>query len=273
MEVKRRFANGVGLSVAYTFSKLIDNMSELFSYGNTSSLQLSSVPAPFGGMTLDRAVGFYDRPQRLVFTYNYELPFHKSQRGIAGHVLGGWQIVGLTTYESGVPYTVVNGQDVDGLGGAGGDRPNFNPNGQPRTRAVPDANSPTGYVNPDAGRAPIDPATARYIGISTNTSGVRRAPGTLGRNTERGPGLKNWNVNFVKTTNITERARLEFRSEFYNIFNTPMYGTVSVSPFAPAQTVQSIPATVFTSQPGQFMNVSSVDGGGRVIRWQLRLHF
>jgi hypothetical protein len=70
-------------------------------------------------------------------------------------VAGGWQIAGITTYESGVPYTVVNGQDSDGLEGI--DRPNFNPSGRPGVRAVPSPTSPTGYINPDAGNAPSIP--------------------------------------------------------------------------------------------------------------------
>ncbi len=52
-----------------------------------------------------------------------------------------------------------------------------------------------------------------------------------------------------------------------------MYGKVSVSPFAPAQNAQTIGASVFASAPGQFLNETAVDGGGRVIRFQLRLHF
>jgi len=129
-ELKRRFANGFQLTAAYTFSKAIDNASEIFSFGNTSSLQNASVPSLFGGLQIDRSVGFFDRPHRAVFTYVYELPFTKSQQGLIGHVAGGWQLSGLTTYESGVPYTVVNGNDADGLGGATYDRPNFNPAGQ-----------------------------------------------------------------------------------------------------------------------------------------------
>jgi hypothetical protein len=140
-------------------------------------------------------------------------------------------------------------------------------------RAKPDATSPTGYVNPDANNAPIDPSQARYIGIAANTGTTRRRPGNLGRNTERGPGLKNWDVNIIKNTRISERLNLEFRSEFYNIFNTPMYGKVSVSPFAPSQDSQTIEANVFNSPAGQFLNARLQDGGGRVIRWQLRLRF
>ena len=97
--------------------------------------------------------------------------------------------------------------------------------------------------------------------------------GNLGRNSERAPALKNWDLNVVKRFRITEGVSLQFRGEFFNIFNTPQYGTVSVSPFSPPQNAQSIPANVTSSQPGVFANASSVDGGGRVIRWQLRLEF
>jgi hypothetical protein len=208
-----------------------------------------------------------------VFSYVYELPFLKAQRGVAGHLAGGWKISGLTTYESGVPYSVLNGQDADGLGGSAFDRPNYNPVGQAGVRAVPSLTSPTGYVDPDNGNAPIDPSQARYIGIAANPGTHATPPGNLGRDTERGPGLKNWDAVISKSIRISERFDLEFRTEFYNIWNTPMYGKVSVSPFAPAQNSQIISATVFTSPAGQFLNETLQDGGGRVIRYQLRLRF
>jgi hypothetical protein len=66
---------------------------------------------------------------------------------------------------------------------------------------------------------------------------------------------------------------LQLKGEFFNVFNTPQYGTVSVGPFHPSQNAQSIAANVNTSQPGVFANASSVDGGGRVVRWQMRLDF
>jgi outer membrane receptor protein involved in Fe transport len=272
-ELKRRFEKGFSFTTAYTFSKVIDNGSEIFTYGGTSALQNNSVPSFFGGLQIDRAVGFFDRTHRLVFTYVYELPFMKSQQGVAGHVLGGWQIAGLTTYESGVPYSVLNGQDADGLATSTYDRPNVNPAGQAGVRAVPNRTSPTGYVNPDNNNAPIDPSQARYIGIAANDGTRRTPPGNLGRNSERGPGLKNWDVNVVKNIKLSERFNLDFRAEFYNIWNTPMYGKVSVSPFAPPQNAQIISANVFTSPSGQFLNETAQDGGGRVIRWQLRLRF
>jgi hypothetical protein len=272
-ELKRRFRSGMSFSAAYTFSKVIDNVSEIFTYGNTANIAIQSVPSIYGGLKIDRAIGFFDRTHRAIFTYNYELPFMKSQKGLVGRFLGGWELAGLTTYESGTPYTVVNGQDADGLGGSTADRPNFNPAGPTGVRAVPSPTSPTGYINPDDSNRPIDPKNARYIGISANDGLKRTAPGNLGRNTERAPGLRNWDVNAIKNINLTERFQLQFRAEFYNIFNTAQYGTTSVSPFAPSQLVQTVAANTTASQPGLFLRETAMDGGGRVIRWQLRLRF
>ena len=269
MEVRRRFLNGLVLGGAYTLSKMIDNGSEIFTIGGTSMLQNNSVPAMFGGLQLDRALSAFDRTHRLVFNYSYDLPGLKR----LDLLTNGWRIVGLTTYESGNPYSVLNGQDADGLAGATYDRPNYNPLGRAGVRAKPDPTSPTGYVNPDDNNAPIDPLQARYIGIATNTGTTRLPSGNLGRNTERAPGVKNWDVNIIKNTRLSESVNLEFRTEFYNIFNTPMHGKVSVSPFAPPQDSQTIEASVFNSPAGKFLNEKIQDGGGRVIRWQLRLHF
>ena len=277
-EVKRRFANGLQVNASYTWSKAIDNLSELFNYGNTATLANPVVPAYYGGLSLDRAVSAFDRPHRLVFSYVYELPWFKQSRGILGQTLGGWSVTGLTTYESGNPYTITNGQDSDGL--EGNDRPDYNPLGQKGVRAVPDNTSPTRYVNPDVPgpngtflRQPIDPVMAEFIGLPANTgSGIGRI-GNLGRNTERAPAIRNWDLNIIKRFKLTESVAIQLRTEFFNLFNTPQYGTISVSPFAPPQNAQTVPATVFSSAQGVFANEKSVDGGGRVIRFQLRLQF
>jgi hypothetical protein len=106
-----------------------------------------------------------------------------------------------------------------------------------------------------------------YIGLLAG-SGRR---GTLGRNTLRTPGQNNWNVNLLKRVNIGEAKFLEMRAEFYNVFNHPQYGTASVSPFSPGST--GVPANVFTSAAGQFLHPEFSDGGGRVIRYQLKFAF
>jgi hypothetical protein len=278
--LQRRFADNFTLSGSYTWSKLIDNGSEVFATaiisGGSSNPQ---VPYILGGLHNERAVGLFDHPHRAVITYVFETPWFRGQRNLVGHLLGGWSLSGVTTFESGAPYTVTNGVDANGLSGSLPDRPDFNPRGLEGVRAVPvtDAdNCITGYVNPDAGGAPIDPSTAQFIGlpafVAGRTCSVQRN-GNLGRNTARTPGTNLWNVNVLKRVRLTETKTFEFRTEFYNIFNHPNYLQGSISPFSPAGGF--IQQDVFLAPTGEFnsANSSTTDGGGRVIRYQVKFIF
>lgn len=266
--MQRRFAQGFTMQAAYTWSKNIDNASEIFAPAGINASSLAAVPAIFGGQAAERGVSTLHRDHRFVFGYLYELPVFRTQQGALGRILGGWQLSGMTTFETGVPFNIVNGADADGIGGAS-DRPMFNPNGQRNIRAVPNAASPTGYVNPDAsgGAAPIDPAQAMFIGIPANSGFT----GNLGRNTARTPGINSWDANLQKAVKIQEAWQLQFRVEAFNVFNKPNYGWPSVSPFAPGP--GTFPAAVMTSAPGLFLTNSLADGGGRVLRYQLKLLF
>jgi hypothetical protein len=268
--VQRRFSNGLAVSGAYTYSKLIDNSSEVFQVAETGEPQQSPIPSIFGGLRLNRAVSFFDRTHRASFTYVYDLPWMREQQGVIGHILGGWQISGVTTFESGPPLSIFNGADADSIGG-NWDRPDHNPNGQRGVRAVPVVQGGVivRYINPEAGNATIDPSQAEFIGIPANSGRT----GTLGRNTERAPGINNWNFNLQKRIAITERVGLEFRTEFFNIFNHPQPGVPSVSPFSPGEAGNGIGVTVVGTADGRFLNTTFPDAGGRVIRWQLRLEF
>jgi outer membrane receptor protein involved in Fe transport len=266
----RRLSHGLQVKVSYTFSKTIDNASEVFGVANTNSPQNTAIPSIFGGLYSDRGLSFSDRTHRAVISYLYEFPFMKDQKGVMGKIVGGWQISGITTFESGVPLNVYNGLDADGIGG-NYDRPNFNANGAWGVRAQYSASSPTGYVNPDANNAPIDPATAMFIGLPQNTGTTAKPTGNLSRNTLRMPGLNHFNVNIFKNFRVTERVGFQFRSEFYNIWNHAQYGQGSVSPFSPSG--GSMEASVAGSPAGRFLNKYYLDGGGRVIRWQARLTF
>jgi outer membrane receptor protein involved in Fe transport len=268
--VSRRFNRGLALSGSYTFSKLIDNASEIFAAtGNgLSNSQFATIPLPLGGERNERAVSMFDRTHRAAITWVYDLPFLREQRGLFGQIAGGWQLSGVTTFESGVPFTVFNGEDANNVGG-NNDRPDFNPRGLKGARAVPNATSPTGYVNPDANNAPIDPATARYIGIR---GGAGRT-GTAGRNTERTKGINNFDFNVHKRFRLTESVGLQFRAEFFNVFNHPQYGNISVSPFVPVSNNTGPSANVFTSPTGRFLQPQFSDGGGRVVRYLLKLTF
>src|SRR5581483_9936278 len=250
----------------------------VFQVTNSNTPQNTALPSIYGGLHADRSVSQLDRTNRAVFTYLYNLPWMKNQKGAMGRVLGGWQLAGITTFETGVPLTVTNGADADGVGG-NFDRPMFNPQGQPGVRAQFSAGSPTGYVNPDAPTGPttpIDPKTARYIGLPAFPGTAAPGPvGNLGRNTLRLPGINNFNVNFQKSVRLVERVSMQFRAEFYNLWNHSQYGVGTVSPFGPntATAIGNIQAAVQTSPAGRFLQPQFLDGGGRVVRYQLRLVF
>jgi hypothetical protein len=267
MSANRRFANHFLGTASYTWSKTIDYVSDPFSTTGINVLALSAVPTVFGGLAREKAVSLIDRPHRFVISSVYELPFMREQKGLVGNVLGGWQLSGIYTIESGVPYTVVNGFDADGIGGAN-DRPDVNPGGTKGVRAVPNSSSPTGYVNPDLPGSPaIDPKTAQYVVLAANIGRT----GNAGRNTERTPGQNNLNANVFKYFRITEKVKAEFRAEFYDALNHPQLGSPSVSPFSPG--AGTLSSNAATGLQGRFLNPTFMDGGGRVIRYQLKFSF
>ena len=279
LEVRRRFANNFQITGAYTYSKLISNADEVFATGvSASSTSLAALPTIFGGDRLERAVSQFDRTHRAVFTYVVEIPFFREQRGFIGKLLGGYQVSGVTTFESGSPFTVQNGLDSDGIGGTS-ERPTFNPNGQRGVRAVPVVDTRmtiggvanpnfgaiTGYINPDANDAPIDPNTAQFIVNPTFLAGAPMSIprfGNLGRNTERAPGINNTNLNLLKRTRIAERTFIEARAELFNAFNHPQF-------------TDSVSSNANSTLPGRFLNPDTpvTSGGARTIRYQVKLIF
>jgi len=133
----RRFAHGFQLAASYTWSKLIDSTSE--GVGNMGLQQpdkqnRTSVPIMQGGLKLDRGLSDFDRPQRLTIAYLWAVPGPRS--AWAKYPLGGWQLAGTTTFQSGTPFSVGNGSDRNN-DGILGDRPDIgNPNAPANTRAI-----------------------------------------------------------------------------------------------------------------------------------------
>ncbi|MBX5477856.1 MAG: TonB-dependent receptor [Pyrinomonas methylaliphatogenes] len=257
LRVDRRFARGFQVNASYTWSKLIDQISEIFATGQTNSA-LASVPAFQGGLKLDRAVSDYHRAHRLTISYIWEIP--GPTRGFLGQVLGGWQITGITVFQSGAPFTIVNGLDRNGDGITTSDRPDVgNPNAPHNTRAQVVATSvcATGLRNPDTGQC-VTRNDVYVIQVPAG-SGFPGAA-TLGRNTERSKPVENFDMSFFKIFRLRENIKLEYRLETFNIFNHPQFTGV------PSNDVTS-------TQAGSFLNYNLIDGGGRTMRMGLKLIF
>ncbi len=252
LRVDKRFSHGFQINTAYTWSKFMDDVSEVFNT-NSSPSSLASVPVFQGGLRLDRAVSDYDRRHRFIVAYVWQIPGPKS--GILGHALGGWEIAGITTFQTGTPYTIVNGADRNGDGLAGGDRPDIgNPNAPRNTRATISATCSTGFLNPDTGQCVN--RNDVYVVQGTGFPG----PTTLGRNTERTSKVNNFDWSLFKTFRLTERFRLEYRLESFNIFNHQQFTNV------PGRSVVG-------SLSGEFGNFELTNGGGRDMRMGLKLIF
>ena len=257
LRVDRRFAQGFQVNTAYTWSKLTDQISEIFATGQTASA-LASVPAFQGGLKLDYGVSDYHRAHRLTVSYIWDLP--GPQRGLLAQVFGGWRITGVTVLQSGAPFTIVNGLDRNGDGITASDRPDLgNPRAPRNTRAQVVATSvcATGLRNPDTGQCVT--RNDVYVVQAPAGSGFP-GPATLGRNTERSKPVENFDMSFFKLFRLTERMRLEYRLEAFNIFNHPQFTGVP-------------PNDVTATQAGSFLNYDLIDGGGRSMRMGLKLIF
>lgn len=206
---QHRFTGSSQFNVAYTWSKnLTDNQTSSVS---TAPQDANNIRAEYSRAVLDR---------RHVFTANYiyELPFFRTQHGFVGKVLGGWQASGITTFQSGLPFTVsYSSYDPSGIGyipslHAGG-RPNLtcDPNNAPHTV--------TQWFN----TACITPQTA------AGATGVLNVPGNMPRGYINGPPTKRFDFTMSKIVRFNEGTSLELRGEAFNVFNHTNFRTISTS--------------------------------------------
>jgi len=209
-KVQRRFARGFYLIGAYTYSKSMDDGSFTTS-GNSPQDSLD--------WKAEKAASDFDFTHRLVTSYIYELPVGKGRRflgdapAVLNHVLGGWQINGITTLQSGNRFTptVANPRTNAGLGGA--IRPDRIGDGKlsGSSQSIQRWFDISAFVPQGAGGT--DPF---HFGNS-------------GRNILRGPKLINFDFSVFKEFPIQEKKRLEFRTEFFNLFNKANFGSPNPS--------------------------------------------
>lgn len=156
----------------------------------------------------NRALSTFDVTHNFVGSYTYDLPFRRlsgSTQGALFKLLDGWQVSGITRFSTGVPVTLTNSGDRSLCGCGFGipvDRPNY-------------TGQPIKFLNPrDTESRDYFSTGSAYF--SQETIGV---PGTSSRRFFHGPGLNNWDFALHKITSINERFSVEFRAEFFNIFN------------------------------------------------------
>jgi hypothetical protein len=236
--IERRLAQNFTMAAHYTWSAFIDGASEIFN--PSTSGEIAFPQDPFDRAS-ERARSTYDRPHRFSVNGVFELPWLSEQRGAAGKVLGGWQINGFLTFQSGAPFGALNGADPGGLvtGNLVGTsiRPHLNTNLDLSSMKVRE-------IQAAGGRSLFLPAT------------VAAPIGNAGRNIFRADGINRLDFGIIKNINVTETNRFQIHANFFNALNTRDWG---------------IPEGVFTS--AAFLNEGAFEVPARRIQVGLRYTF
>ena len=199
-KLQQRFSGGLSFILSYTYGKSIDNTPGT-PYNVTPSRSSASDPTNF---RRERGLSGFDLRHRFVFSPVYELPFGqgkpflKSNRYV-GWVVGGWQISGIFSAQSGRPFTaLVSTDNANILGNV--DRPNIvgNANDGPKT-------------------------VAQWINVNAFQLAPFGTFGNSGRNNLIGPGLVNLDLSLARNFQILERLSLQFRAESFNLANHPNF--------------------------------------------------
>lgn len=247
--LEKRLTRGFSGGLHFTWSSFIDTMSEIF---NNSNAEIAVAQDPFN-RAAERGRSSYDRPLRLAGNFVYELPWFQAQKGFTGHLLGGWQFNGFLNFQSGAPFSPLNGTDPTGtLGGL--------------ASAIGIATRPNVITTQDLAHMSVEELFALRGAINANGNALFRTlqcsgnvcerVGNAGRNILRADGINNMDFGIVKNTNIGETQRLQIRADFFDVTNTRDFGT---------------PQSVVTNSG--FLNQWGTDGGNRRIIVGLRYIF
>jgi len=256
--------------------------------GSESTFTGTDTNAPIGVANPQaslRALSSFHQTHRVVISGSYELPWMRTQRGLLGRILGGYTVSGVTTFASGLPYTIVVGSDVN-LDGVGSDLPSL---ADPRVlfasvdagRPIPNSLCASALIAP--GRCPDSQSqnqvsAAAFLPSLTDLSrgdriplapGQNSIPGAIRRNSFFEQGQINTDAALSKNVRIAENVGLSLRMELFNLFNRTQFGI-------PARTINSAtPLSRLTGTLNLFNYVNSARPGtsARVGQFAIRLTF
>ena len=250
VRLEKMFSHGLQFQASYTYAHALDDASSA-ALGSLNNGDFRDQRFPF----LEYGNSDFDVRHRFVISYIYQLPFGNGKRfggeatGLKNQIIGNWQIAGITTASTGNWFTITdavsNVSSSDGGGGVGffEVRPNVvgNPNGKPC----------------------ISGTAFNACAFVDNT--IPFTFGNAGRNIVRGPGFQNWDFSVFKLFPIREQMRVEFRAEFFNIWNhvNPLFepqGQISEEP---------VPLEFGTPQFGLFQAARDP----RFIQFALKFYF
>jgi hypothetical protein len=213
---KRRFSDGLEFQASYTFSRWYSNNDA--SLGEGGTVQSSQRPQNMFDYEAEWSRSQFDRPHRFSASYIWEIPGPGS--GLMRTMFGGWQITGVTSGQSGQPFTVTTGVDSNGDSNTGSDRPNVNPNGS----FVWDSRH-QGFTNNGYYVVPLGTNNLPLANSLGNGNGKRNA--------ERARHFWNTNLSLAKAFSAGP-TRLFFRVDAFNVFNQDDYGVPNLNMSSPS---------------------------------------
>ncbi len=243
----KRFSHGLQFLVSYTWAKELatDALASTGANGGVSEGNQYDPRARYGP-------DYFVRPQRLVVSYVYELPFFKNSTALLHTTLGGWKFAGVTTIQSGHPLLVenTNAFNLFGLNAADGDFAQLAPNctvSQART---------SGSVQSKLDHFINQSCFTSYPVISADggTAFGNTRPGIM-----RGPGQNNTDLSLIKNFSMhwpNDKSGVEFRAELFNAFNHPEFADPGVA-----------------MDGGSFGAITQTVGSPRITQFALKISF
>jgi hypothetical protein len=237
LTVSKRYSHGFTVTSNYTLSRVDGNFGDDVIPYNEFSLDERD-PLVWGPLTQDRT-------HRFTTSWVWDLP-GSNIAGPMRWLVGGWQWSGAMEYESGRPFNVVSGQDRSGRG-LGGNNDRAKLTGQP---IAPPAGAPkTQWLNPAA-------FTLADVGTF----------GDVPKGYLRGPSFQNWNMGLFKNVRFSEDLNVQFRAEFFNVFNHANFDIPGTSPGD---------NRIAVTQPnfGRITRTVPVSGDPRIVQFGLKFVF
>jgi hypothetical protein len=269
-QVSKRFSSGFQMTSAYTWSHLIDD---------TTAEVFSTVLSPrrvedFQNIRRERASSALDHRHRFVTSWIYEIPWFSKRTGLTKTLLGGFNIAGTYTFETGERVTVRSGNDSNLNGDNAGDRAILNPNG---LEGVGSEVTPLCRVTGDCSAVGAG-AVVGYLANNPNARYIQTGDGaqsSIGRNTFLLPAINNFDLSVFKNFHFGESAKFfQLRADFFNAFNHPQYVPGSVNSVDPVGTTGLTTLNQVTPLTPDFLRPSAVlSSNPRVIQLAARFNF